>query len=310
MKSLSAGLAGLVVAYTLAGCETIIEIDPPGYDGELAVISYFNHDSTWSARITQTVPVGGNVTIGQPFLETAKVTVWDGSELIDELLYDGHGTGWYQSPAKLRPRIGVPYTMKVEAEGFAPTRATSAIPRIPRLTRAYHERISESRYDVHFRLTDPPVNNYYSFSAYIGAPLISSDGGHTEYILEMLWMIRPDHLWHCSYVYAADPLPDIEEEDTLCRTGIMTDRLYNGQPLDMTVPIVLDPDQQWEAPILIFMIHSLSHSFFEYKRTLQLDELSNPFSEPVQIYSNFEGARGVFAGFSTNYLVFNLAVVG
>lgn len=300
----------LAALITLVGCETIIEVNPPDYDQELTVISYFNHDSTWSARIAHTVPAGMAQSDTDPFLDNAKVTVWDGDRLMDQLNYDGNGTGWYESPNRLRPEIGVAYTMKVEAEGFQSASATSAIPAIPALSRAGHERIAEDQFKVYFRLTDPPGENFYSFNAYLGYPLTSSVTGQVEYVLDLLFMIRSDHLWHCSYVYAADPVPDFEETEDTCLHGIMTDRFFNGQAQDMELPVLIEPDEQWEAPILIVMIHSLSPSFFEYKRTIQLDELSNPFSEPVQIYSNFEGARGVFAGFSTNYLVFNLTGVG
>ncbi|MDE2956518.1 MAG: DUF4249 domain-containing protein [Bacteroidota bacterium] len=297
----------LAAVILLAGCETVIEIDPPEYDRELTVISYFNSDSTWSARIAQTVPVGMVHADADRFLEDAKVTVWDGDRLIDQLTYDGYGTGWYASPNRLRPKIGVDYTLRVEASGFQSARATSAIPAIPELSHSGYEQIEADQFKVFYRLTDPPGDNYYSFNAYLGYPLTSNATGRLEYILDLLYMVRTDNFWHCSYVYAADPLPDFEEDDDLCLHGIMTDRLFDGQSQDMELSVLLEPDEQW---VLIVMIHSLSPSFFEYKRTIQLDELSNPFSEPVQIYSNFEGARGVFAGFSTNYLVFNLTGVG
>ena len=299
----------LAAVIVLTGCETIIEVDPPEYDRELTVISYFNSDSTWSARIAQTVPVGMAQSVTDRFLEDAKVTVWDGDRLIDQLSYDGYGTGWYESPDQLRPKIGVNYTLKVEAPGFQSARATSAIPAIPALSHAGHEQIAADQFKVTYRLTDPPGDNFYSFNAYLGYPLTSTETGRIEYILDLLSMVRTDQLWHCSYVYAADPVPDFEDTDDVCLHGIMTDRLFDGQERDMELSVLLEPDEQWEAPILIVMIHSLSPSFFEYKRTIQLDELSNPFSERVQIYSNFVGARGVFAGFSTNYLVFNLTGV-
>ena len=300
----------LAVWLMLMGCETIIEIDPPDYDQELTVISYFNHDSTWSARVAQTVPIGMGHAISDPYLDAANVTVWDGDRLIDQLVYDDNGVGLYKSTNRLRPKVGVAYTMRVEAEGFSTAFATSNVPAIPSLSNVTHERLSESQYLVHFRLEDPPEENYYRFNTYLGYPLTSSDSGQLEYILDLLFMVKSDELWHCSYVYAADPVPDFEDADDLCLNGIMTDRLFNGQTQDIKLPILIEPSDQWEAPILIVMFHSLSPGFFEYKRTIQLDEIATPFSEPVHIYTNFEGARGIFAGFSTSYLVYNLTGLG
>ena len=94
----------LAVWLMLMGCETIIEIDPPDYDQELTVISYFNHDSTWSARVAQTVPIGMGQAISDPYLDAANVTVWDGDRLIDQLVYDDNGVGLYKSTNRLRPQ--------------------------------------------------------------------------------------------------------------------------------------------------------------------------------------------------------------
>lgn len=303
-------IIGLSTVCLLVSCETIIEIDPPDYDKELTVLSYFNHDSTWAARVSQTMPIGTAQSVRNPFLEDAKVTVWDGDRLVDELIHDGNEFGWYESPANLRPKVGIAYTMKVEANGFRTAIATSAIPTIPEYSGADHEQVAPDRYEVSFKLHDPPEDSFYSFNTYLGYPLISSDGGQPHYVLELLFMERSSQLWHCNYVYAADPLPDFEDGEDICLNGVMTDRLFNGQTQEMEFDVLVVPDEPLEDAILIVVINSLSHGFFEYKRTIQLDDYANPFSEAVQVYSNFENGRGVFAGFSTNYVVFSLAGVG
>ena len=49
-----------------------------------------------------------------------------------------------------------------------------------------------------------------------------------------------------------------------------------------------------------FFLKNVSFEYYEYFRTgmKQLEVIEDPFAEPVRIYSNIEGGKGIFAGYN------------
>ena len=305
----------LILIFSLVSCETVINVDPPSYQAELATTSYFSPDSTWSARISQTIPAGEAEAIKQPFIETANVTIWSGTDMIDHLIYDGKETGRYVSSNNLRPKVGIPYTIKIEADGFSTVEATSMIPAIPRLSNGSLELIHRSdenqqpryKYKVRFRLRDLPGEHYYSFSTNLAYSALGADSNTILYTIEELQMDRNDPIWHCNYSEAADPVADWNRDIDQCPFAVMTDRLFREQHRDFEVEVSFYLNRDRGNPIIILLVNSMSKTYFEHKRTVELQDTSSPFSEPTRIYSNFKGGRGIFAGYATSYLIFDLS---
>ena len=188
----------LPLLLALAACETVISIDPPDYESEIAATSLFTPDSVWTARISRTIPVDQAGRVGSPFLDNASVSVWEGDQLVDRLVYDDLGTGIYQSQSGRTPEPNKLYRLEVEAPGYGRVEATSALPVAPQITELSLDLQSgepglRPRYSLRFRLKDSPDAAFYSFGAYLVYASDSDDGGDSEDIqIEPLSMAQED----------------------------------------------------------------------------------------------------------------------
>ena len=295
-------------------CENIIEIAPPDYDSEIAVSSYFTPDSIWTARISQTIPVGQAQNIGSPFLDNALVAVWQGDQLVDRLANDGSDTGWYVSTNAKRPQPNTSYRLTVEVPGFALAEASSSVPAAPRLSQTSISLQSgastseEHKFTVRFRLEDGIGANYYSFSTYFA--VLFEDADVQDYHIYEAYMERDDPTWHCNYEDALNPVQSGFEsgsaESEGCGTAIMTDRLFSEAEREFEYTVAVHESLVTSETIIAVFVSSMSEDYFEYQRSLEISRDEDPFSEPAQVYSNFKGGRGVFAGYVTLYQILSL----
>lgn len=303
----------LPLLLALAACETVISIDPPDYEAEITATSLFTPDSVWTARISRTIPVEQAGTVNSPFLDNASVSVWEGDQLIDRLVYDNLGAGIYQSQSGRTPEPNKLYRLEVQAPGYDRVEATSALPIAPQITElslVLSERGAFTTwYSLRFRLKDSPDAAFYSFGAYLVYALDPDDGGDSEDIqIEQLSIVREDPTWQCSYEYALNPVQIDSDGGATewCHLGIMTDRQFSGLERDFETTIVPRYPESVREPSIIFYINSMSEDYFEYQRSLENSGYQDPFSEPLQIFTNVEGGRGAFAGYNSSFRILDL----
>lgn len=304
----------LPLLLVLAACETVISIDPPDYESEITATSLFTPDSVWTARISRTIPVAQAGRVDSPFLDNASVSVWEGDQLVDRLVYHGLGAGIYQSQSGRTPEPNKLYRLEVEAPGFGRVEATSALPVAPLITELSLELQSGGPsfrpwYNLRFRLKDSPDAAFYKFGVYIVHASDPDDGEDSEDIqIERLSMAHEDPAWQCSYDHALNPVQvDGDGGGTRwCNTGIMTDRQFSGMERDFETTIVPRNADDVREPSIIFYINSMSDDYFEYQHSLSNSGYQDPFSEPLQIFTNVEGGRGVFAGYNSYFRILDL----
>ncbi|MBD0254725.1 MAG: DUF4249 family protein, partial [Cytophagales bacterium] len=68
---------------------------------------------------------------------------------------------------------------------------------------------------------------------------------------------------------------------------------------ETSFPVVRDYHDS--VTLYAYLLHT-DRAYFEYHRTLRANADSNPFAEPVLLYSNVEGGLGVFAAFNRTTL--------
>ena len=68
---------------------------------------------------------------------------------------------------------------------------------------------------------------------------------------------------------------------------------------ETTFPVVSDYHDS--VTLYAYLLHT-DRAYFEYHRTIRANADSNPFAEPVLLYSNVEGGLGVFAAFNRRTL--------
>jgi len=298
----------------LSACETTIEIDPPDYDPELNVTSNFTPDSIWAARVAKTIPIGELEDTTSVFLDDATVTIYRDDVLVARLTHDGGEDGWYESPRMRTPRTNTPYRMVVEAPGMPSASAISMAPLPPNILTAevtildtFSSLMLDSQYLVSFSLADNPGLNYYSFSIFLALPADESPTS-SEFTVHELAMTHNSQRWNCSFSDVLNPIESSPAEDEFCTIGILSDRSSDGQVqnFDITVNLFSDFEDELDANLVLFVM-ALSPEYVEHRSAIEEHENFDGFGQPANLYTNFEGGRGIFAGYSTHYRILDLA---
>ncbi len=298
----------------LSACETVIEVDPPDYESELAIISKFSPDSVWSARVTKTLPIGSLRDTSDAFLTDATVMVYREESLVARLIHDGGEDGWYVSPQFRKPKANVSYRIVAEAPGLRSVSAISMAPAPPVISDAEISSLSVTDvfgglgYGVSFSLENRPGLNYYSFGVFLGFPETSSRNRST-YSVHVLPMRHDNPRWFCSFSDVLNPV-SVAVGDDFCILGVFSDRFMDDPVLDfdIEVQISLDVGNLEEATLILFVM-ALSPEYVEYQGSLEEQGDFDGFGEPANIYTNLEGGRGIFAGYTPNYRLFDLVVI-
>lgn len=311
--AVSNGAIGLLILsmVILSACETVIEIDPPDYESELTITSNFTPDSVWSATITKTLPIGDLRKEAEAFLTDATVMIYQGESLIDRLVHDAEVPGRYVSSKGLRPEDTIPYRMVAEAPGLRSVSGTSMAPLAPEVTNAEIVQLSapdvfgDSEYQVNFSLTNRPGLNYYSFTIIYGF-LEESITGTIQYRIEYVYMRYDSPWWYCNFTDLLNPVAVPIGDDYGCAIGVLSDRSIDEPTLDFEIEFDL-PEEVLGQPDtdLILAVLALSPEYVEYQGSVEEHEDFYGFGQPVNLYSNIEGGRGIFAGYSATYRLFD-----
>ena len=301
-------------AILLSACETTIEIDPPDYDPELNITSNFMPDSVWAARVMRTIPIGSLGDTSPVFLDNATVTIYSDNVLVARLIHDGGADGWYESPRLRTPRTNTIYRMVVEAPGLPSASAISMAPTPPRILTAEATKLESfdpffgnPRYLISFSLANNPGLNYYSFSIFLA---FSEDGSPTssDYTVYPVAMTHDSQQWHCFYADVLNPIASSPAEDEICTIGILSDRSFDDRTHNFDIVVNLDYDLEDESDTgLILYVMALSPEYIEHRSSIEEQDYFDGFGQPANLYTNFEGGRGIFAGYSTHYRILDLA---
>ena len=298
----------LLVLILLSACETVIEIDPPEYDPELSIASNFTPDSIWSAIITRTIAIGTLRDEPDPVVSNAAVSVYQGESLVDRLIYSlDHGE--YVSSQGIKPQASIPYRMVVEAPGFRSVSATSMAPFPPDIADVAIVRLSDTpsvygeiEYQTNFRLPNRPGLNYYSFFITYEYPdghgcLACPSFGYVP-------MQNDSRRWYCNFTDVLNPVEAAVGDGYGCGIGVLSDRTVDEPTLDFEIKFGLYEELAGSLQEgLLLAVLALSPEFVEYQASIEEQEDFDGFGQPVNLYTNIEGGRGIFAGYSGVYRI-------
>ena len=302
----------------LSACETTVEIDPPDYDPELNITSNFTPDSVWAARVAKTIPIGELDDTESVFLDDATVMIYRDDVLVARLIHDGGEDGWYESPRMRTPRPNTHYRMVVEAPGLPSASAISIAPLPPNILAAEITKLDDfssltldPQYLISFSLADNPGLNYYSFSIFLAFPEEGSPIS-SEYTIRELVMAHNSQQWHCYFSDVLNPIESGPTDNEFCTIGILSDRSSDGQVQNFEITVNLfnnlgdDVGDDADANLILYVM-ALSPEYVEYRSTIEEHDNFDGFGQPANLYTNFEGGRGIFAGYSTHYRILDLA---
>ena len=283
----------------ISACEVEIDIAIPDRQRKIVVNSLFEAETALSVNLTKSLSIldGANVV----YLNDASITLYENNTELETLQYTDFGN--YISQSVLRS--GNTYEISI----LRNNQIASAVSSIPDKVEIISIDSSTIRFfDMEYLQCliefedDPDQDNYFMFSI-----------DHLRYeIIEYsddFGIVRYDTITFTdSYFESEDIIIDswiyLENKNFI----LFDDSFISGKTyllnirinFDINNPYNIDMYLDSKESIIYFNLYSVSEAYFKYFKTYSLhkDAQDNPFSEPVQVYSNVENGLGVFAGFS------------
>ncbi len=264
-----------------AACDTFIDVEIPERESKLVVISAFEPDEPWQVYVSHSL----NSFEDDNFfpVSNAEVTIASDDGNFSEQLYYNSGI-FYSSST---PEEGTNYTISVKANGYTSVQSANRIPSPATLIsidtlESFHD--GNPTFDFELTFQDPANEaNFYILQLYSA---------------ETYWKNYSDYPIN---ILSDDPniesILNKEDSDILL---FLKDQNFDGK--EYTVRFYM-PDYFYypELKGVQFKVKliSCSEEYFRFQKTARQYQYSNdnPFSQPVQIYSNIENGIGIFGGF-------------
>ncbi|MCY4674352.1 MAG: DUF4249 family protein [Bacteroidetes bacterium] len=292
------------------GCETIVEVDPPEYDSEPVVTSFFSPDSIWSVTMHRSLGITVKRDATREYISDASVRIMDGSNMVDILSYQGNGR--YVSGTGGSPSYGTQYTLQVDFPGQASIQATSAAPS-PVVISDYSieyrppefDIIPVSRYQLKIVFSDMPGINFYRIGVYRRVRnQYASDETDPDSVYRTISFDGLTPGWSCGYFTdIADPIDPGGGSGLSCGEFVVTDRLFDGKDYSWSGTTLNVSDEIGKKELRL-IISSLSEDYYKYFQSLERNVFHDPLiEEPFPMHSNVNGGLGVFAGYTNTNLI-------
>jgi hypothetical protein len=306
-----------------SACDPVeIERSLPDGSTRLCINSHFAADSIWIVNITRGKyilrPDPGFVSDYFEGIDNATVTIWKDGQLLTALEHSEQmpsqlgsiNKGWYKSTSHVSV-AGENYEIKVSAPGFESINASCNVPVPVKISGAnliskypddaapdYADKVN---LEVYF--TDPAESeNYYEMAL----RTISKYPDNPEFFMESFDGVlnTEDPLFYYS-PDSFDPL----EASAGSYPVLFSDEGMNGQEVRVKCSAIINrnpfPGSERSFEVIL---RAVSADYYHYKTTkaFQRTTRNDPFGQPVQVYTNVENGFGIFAGWSTDRMAFEL----
>lgn len=287
-------------------CEKTLGVDQvDSLPAKLVVVSNFTPDRELQVFVSASRSVLNNEV--PAYIEEAVVELYRGETFLTDLHFseekDKSSNLPFYSAGSFTPEVGVNYTIEVQAPGFEPVSAQSQIPTPIQLVSSEITDLQffvpeggssvEVSYNLNIAFEDPGmVKNYYHINLlqhFIDFEVVEGD---TFYLQEEL---RP--------VVFSNQMNNNLQVAHIGGGILLQDEGQDGQLISSQLPVAFSfTPSQTQLGKLIIELRAVSESYYRYFSTLSRQEgiSDTPLSDPVIVYDNIKGGRGIFAGFSSS----------
>tara|TARA_B100001758_G_scaffold245166_1_gene257723 strand:+ start:540 stop:1475 length:936 start_codon:yes stop_codon:yes gene_type:complete len=295
MKKMKHILFSISVLSIVFSCTKQIDFTADQIQEKIVVNSLFTEDSLWNAHISHSRSVLDNSP--HNFLDNATVSVFDESNNLVTTL-NHVSDGFYQS-STATPIANETYRLEVDAPGYNSVSATNSIPtEVPIInvdTISTEDSEGNPVLQVTMNFTDPGgVSNYYMLEM--------------QYVLDYSqWGFDEEERGRLE-ITCNDP--NIESVNSFSFLGeenaynylLLKDDQFDGQNYTLRFYVINWADFKEIDLTGEIRLMNTSEEFFNYRKSYEVYEnaINNPFSQPVQVFSNIVGGMGVFAGGTLN----------
>lgn len=294
----------------LAGCEKVVNIEPPPHEPQLVPVGFFTPDSAWVVRVSRSVAYTDTT---QPaYVDSATVEVWSEGRRVALLPQTGRGT---YAAAGRGAAPGATYTLRIAAPGFPATEGGDALPPPPQVT-AFRDSLVRGGPDVPARrrtlhvdltLDDPPGNTFYGLQIYQLRLFEDAQAGTAQLLSPTLFPFESS-----DPALGESTLDLIDADNTVYQEAFFPDDPFDGERRTLEFTLEYDAPSPGTSRRIrrafVVLLVSASEDFYRYWTTAseQLITGENPFAEPLRVHSNMSGEMGVFAGFDYRLLPLGL----
>ena len=293
----------IAILFLLGSCEKSIDFNGQKTDPITIVNGLLNPDSIFRVSVTKSKHITDTNPI--PKVTNARVEVYQGNSLLEELNHTGQGiyTGFS------KPVVGELYTLKLTNDKDAlETQATIPLPVvIDEVTASSNNNVNaENMFELSLTFTDPPqIENYYRITIHHDQ-LGDSDQASSLYLSSNDLIIR-------SVFGQDDGLDNTPDNEYL----IFNDRLIDGKNYKLQLSFSdsefyegYDDQNSNYYKNYKLRLHSISKDFYLYLKSRNLESwvADDPFSEPVPVFSNIIGGGGVLGAYSTSFSSVSLSI--
>jgi len=288
----STRLVLFLIISALMSCEKIIDITIPDRDRKIVVNGLISPDKPVSVNLSRSLSVLETDTLD--FISGAEVTLFHGNDQVGKLK-EGYSGNYYLTD--FLPQVGESYRLTASAGDLTPIEATALVPAVvpfmevdtTTLTGEWGQKELRLRIKFH----DPAgIKNIYAFGV---------DMTFKEYDYNtMTWTgkknTQPVYLFGNNDQFLQDESHEFQGK------LFFDDKLFDGMEKSVEFGLsdytYFNSDTIW----LTVRMEQIDPSYFLYIVSSEAYQQANgnPFSEPVQVFTNVNHGYGIFGGSSAS----------
>ena len=307
----------IIVAWSLISCEKDLKFDDEGLANQIVLNSIISSDKDFTASLTKTRSILENSYSGGFLMADGTIDIYLNGDLIKKA---NSTTGSFNT-SEIKPKAGDSFRIVINSNG----KQIEAETTIPLKTEVISIDTSSVKNefgqwtDYKVNIKDPSGVDYYrlvlmheSLSFYTSKDSLGNDKRYYTTGSNQ-WLFNSD-----------DPVlknlynnfgQDVIDAGPNNNYAIFTDDYFQGKEYSLQFQVFNgyngggygynDPRNATLSSGIIYQryiihVQKLSKEFFNYLKYLNLYDFyhGNPFSEPVQVYSNVKNGIGIFAGYN------------
>lgn len=272
-------------------CETVVDMKLPEQPPKMVVNSFFTPDSLIMLHLSKSKFVLKNEEL-KPITD-GEISLFENGKFVGKLTHINKG--FYYLPG-FYPVENATYSLNASSNGLKTVEAKDFIPSKPiinqiELSNSYYEGESYKDFIVHIQ-DKAEEENYY---------MVELLGKRYEYIYDTITYNIIDSVEVNERIdFISQDL--VFEDQEASSQAIISDKLFNGSIYLLRLSVsayLFDEHNNISYFQVIVKLKHVSKAFAQYMLTFSKNNFSDPFSQPMQVYTNVTNGFGIFAGYST-----------
>lgn len=296
-------LVFVAAVLALFSCEKEIEYQGEGKAPVLVLDAILENGSVPSVRVSRSVFFLSNSSISDASISNAAVKLTN-VDSGTEYVLAGDGNGYYYGTDAILPNTR--YRIEVSHPDYETI--SSELVTVSNVVLSDIDSSSvgvdyEKRYFVNLQFNDAQETNFYAIQ-------LSAEVANTFYDQNMN-VVYADTSWMSPYASSNDPSIDFR----FSQNSFLNDVVYNGGTKTVSFEFnqyslyngsvgggISWSEQTTEVIGYQGVLKNMSEDMYKYFKSIQNNDGSTPFSDPVNVHTNVQNGLGIFGSVSTSAL--------